>query len=222
MTNGSILSDVEIAWAETIRFGHLELITDHFDNLSLSLKGNDSDVVLVGMVHSGLPSLHAILEESTNGDDSTSSDRGSSSFPISELQRGDPDRPHHNSSDHTNGPVMDCRATAGHWTPPRAAIVLSGGTIMRSTGCSDGANSPVSERLLRPSWLNYTNAIPHSRHSEYWRSTVRGAMPCLHQGQPEHGHGSRLKRSQGRWCAQGVIGDSRILVFLVGVVFSVA
>jgi hypothetical protein len=34
------------------------------------------------MVHSGLPSLHAILEESTSEDDSVSSDGGSSSFPI--------------------------------------------------------------------------------------------------------------------------------------------
>jgi hypothetical protein len=36
----------------------------------------------MGMVHSGSPSLHAILEEYANEDDSTSSDGGSSGFPI--------------------------------------------------------------------------------------------------------------------------------------------
>jgi hypothetical protein len=38
--------------------------------------------IFVDMVCSGLPSLHAILEESASEDDSTSSGGGSSSFPI--------------------------------------------------------------------------------------------------------------------------------------------
>jgi hypothetical protein len=74
----------ELAWGETIHFENLEFITDRFDNLSFSLEGNDSGAVFVGMAHGGSPSLHAVLEESTSEDDLTSSEGGSSSFPISQ------------------------------------------------------------------------------------------------------------------------------------------
>jgi hypothetical protein len=54
----------------------LEFITNRFDSLSLSPEGNDSGAVFVGIVHSGSPSLHTILKESVNKDDTTSSGWG--------------------------------------------------------------------------------------------------------------------------------------------------
>jgi hypothetical protein len=72
----------ELTQGEAIYFKDLEFITDHFNNLSLPPEGNDSGVVVGGMVCSGSPSLHPILEESPSEDDSASSDGGSSGFPI--------------------------------------------------------------------------------------------------------------------------------------------
>jgi hypothetical protein len=60
----------------------LEFIVDRFGDQSLSPKGNDSCVIFVGMVHSGLSSLHMVLEESTDEDNTTLDGRGSSSLPI--------------------------------------------------------------------------------------------------------------------------------------------
>jgi hypothetical protein len=73
---------VELTQGEAIRFKDLEFIADHFDNQGLSPEGNDSGAIFVGMVRSGSPSLHDILKESSSEDDSTSSDRESSDFPI--------------------------------------------------------------------------------------------------------------------------------------------
>jgi hypothetical protein len=55
----------------------------HFGSMSFSAEGNESDVVFVGMAHSGSPSLHTIFEESADEDDTTSSGGGSSGFSIS-------------------------------------------------------------------------------------------------------------------------------------------
>jgi hypothetical protein len=74
---------IGLAWGETIWFGNPEFIADHFNNLSLSPKGGDSSIVFVGMTHNGMPSLHTIFEEYASEDDSTSSEGGSSGFPIS-------------------------------------------------------------------------------------------------------------------------------------------
>jgi hypothetical protein len=76
------LFGVELTWGETIYFVNPEFITNHFDSQSLSPEGNDSCAIFVGMVHSGSPSLHAILEESASEDDSASSDEERSDFPI--------------------------------------------------------------------------------------------------------------------------------------------
>jgi hypothetical protein len=67
---------------ETIHFGNMEFIADHFNNLGLSRKGDDSGAIFVGIADSRSPSLHGILEESTCDDESATSEGGSSSFPI--------------------------------------------------------------------------------------------------------------------------------------------
>jgi hypothetical protein len=69
---------------KSIHFGSLEFVADHFGVLSLFPEGNDLGVAFVEMVHSGSPSLHTILEESTNEDNITSSGGGSSAFLISQ------------------------------------------------------------------------------------------------------------------------------------------
>jgi hypothetical protein len=73
ITIGSNLFGIELAWGKTIHFRNVKFIADHFDNLRLSPKRNGSGSVFVGMSDNGLPSLHAILEESASEDDSTSS-----------------------------------------------------------------------------------------------------------------------------------------------------
>jgi hypothetical protein len=81
----------------------------------------------MGMVHSESPSLHTILEESTNESDMTSSTGESSGFPISQgVQCGDTNCPHHNhtpverhfgASDHPDGPTVDHCTIAKQWAP---------------------------------------------------------------------------------------------------------
>jgi hypothetical protein len=80
----------------------------------------------MGMVHSGLLSLLAILKESANEDDSALSDGESSGFlipwecnvvtsaiPITTTTTGgDP-----SALDHTSGTVVDHRTSVGHQTP---------------------------------------------------------------------------------------------------------
>jgi hypothetical protein len=63
-----------------ICFGSLEFTIDRFSNLSLSPKGEDSAAIFVGMVHSGSPSLHTILEESSHEGDAASGGEGSFRF----------------------------------------------------------------------------------------------------------------------------------------------
>jgi hypothetical protein len=83
VTNSSHLISIGFVLGETIHFRSLEFIADHFCNLSLSPKGNDSGAIFMGMVHHGSPSLHIVLEESTDVDDTTSSGRENSGFAIS-------------------------------------------------------------------------------------------------------------------------------------------
>jgi hypothetical protein len=74
VTDGHHQTDIAFAPGKTIRLGSLEFIADCFGRLSLSPKGNDSGVVFMGMVHNRSPSLHAILEESADEDDTNSSE----------------------------------------------------------------------------------------------------------------------------------------------------
>jgi hypothetical protein len=68
---------------ETVCFNSLEFIIDYFGNLSLSPKGSDSGTIFMGMTHSGSPSLHVIIEDSTDEFYMTSSGEGSSGHPVS-------------------------------------------------------------------------------------------------------------------------------------------
>jgi hypothetical protein len=49
----------------------LEFFADCFSSLSLSPKWNDPFTIFVGMVHNGSPSLHIILEEFADLDDTS-------------------------------------------------------------------------------------------------------------------------------------------------------
>jgi hypothetical protein len=59
---------VSLARSETICFDSLEFTTERFGHLSLPLEGGDSGIVFIGMVLSGLPSLHTIPESADEGD----------------------------------------------------------------------------------------------------------------------------------------------------------
>jgi hypothetical protein len=72
VTDGDHQTGVGFALGKIVRFGSLEFNVNHFGSLSLSPEGNDSCVVFVGIVHSGSPSVHTILEESADEDDTTS------------------------------------------------------------------------------------------------------------------------------------------------------
>jgi hypothetical protein len=76
------LFSIELTQDEAIRFKDHVFIIDHFDNFSPSPEGDESSTVIRGMTRSGLPSLHAMVEESPSEDDSASSEGESSGFPI--------------------------------------------------------------------------------------------------------------------------------------------
>jgi hypothetical protein len=80
VTDSNRLIDVGFTLGKTIRFSSLDFITNCFGTLSLSPEGNDSDAMFVGMVHSGSPSLHTVLEESANEGNIASSGGGRASL----------------------------------------------------------------------------------------------------------------------------------------------
>jgi hypothetical protein len=63
--NDGNLTSIGLTPGEIICFGSLEFTVDCFGNLSLSPEGNDPGVTFEGMVHSGLLSLHTVLEQSS-------------------------------------------------------------------------------------------------------------------------------------------------------------
>jgi hypothetical protein len=79
--DGKHLTCIGFSLGKTVHFGSLEFITDCFGSLSLSPKGNDSDVVFVGAAHSGSPSLHTILKDSVDEFAMASSEEGSFASP---------------------------------------------------------------------------------------------------------------------------------------------
>jgi hypothetical protein len=84
-TNGERLACGGFSLSEIIHSGSLEFITDCFGSLCLSPKGSESCTMFVGTTHSGSPSLHAMIEDSTNKFHTTSSGVASSSLPISRM-----------------------------------------------------------------------------------------------------------------------------------------
>jgi hypothetical protein len=83
INNDKHLTGISFTNGETICFGSLDFIVDHFGRLSLFDEGNVSGAIFVRIAHSGSPSLHTILEDSIDEGDTTSSGGGSSCFPIS-------------------------------------------------------------------------------------------------------------------------------------------
>jgi hypothetical protein len=62
IANRNNLTDVGLVPGETICFGSLEFTANCFGRLNLSLEGDDPGFIFIGMMHSGSPSLHTILE----------------------------------------------------------------------------------------------------------------------------------------------------------------
>jgi hypothetical protein len=95
ITNDEHQTGVGFALGEIIHFGSPEFIADRVDILSLSAKGSDSGVIFMGIAHSGLPSLHTILEDSANKFDTTASwGGGEPRLPhLSKTQHGDTTTP---------------------------------------------------------------------------------------------------------------------------------
>jgi hypothetical protein len=79
--NSNKLTRIGLAPGDTIWLGILEFTAYRFGNLSLSPEENDSDVVFIGMVHSGPSSMHTIHEESPNEGDTASGRGGSFGLP---------------------------------------------------------------------------------------------------------------------------------------------
>jgi hypothetical protein len=113
--DGNILTSAGFTLHETIYFWSLVFITDHFASMSLSPKGSDSDVIFVGMLHNGSPSLLTILEDSSNEGDTASSRGKSSSSPDPQgcnvVTPTIPIGGHFGAFDHPDGPVADHCAT---------------------------------------------------------------------------------------------------------------
>jgi hypothetical protein len=74
-------TSVSLSLGEMICFGSLEFTANWFDRLCLSLEGDDSGAIFVGMMHNGSPCLHTILKESSDEGGTTSGEGGSSGFP---------------------------------------------------------------------------------------------------------------------------------------------
>jgi hypothetical protein len=66
IANGNNPTSVGLAPGQTIHFGSLEFTVDHLGRLSLSPEEDDSGAIFIGMVHSGSPSLHITLEDSSD------------------------------------------------------------------------------------------------------------------------------------------------------------
>jgi hypothetical protein len=82
-TDGECLTCGGFSLSVTISFGSLEFIADSFGSLSFSPKGSDSGAIFVGTTHYRLPSLHHMIEDSTDKSYTTSSEEESSDLPTS-------------------------------------------------------------------------------------------------------------------------------------------
>jgi hypothetical protein len=78
VANDNNPTNIGLTLGSIIYFGSLEFTTDR---MSLSPVEGDSSAIFIGMVHSGMPSLHTTLEETSDKDDATSGTGGSSESP---------------------------------------------------------------------------------------------------------------------------------------------
>jgi hypothetical protein len=136
VANGRNLTGVGLAPGETIRFSSLEFNVNHLGSLSISPKERDSGANFIGMVHIRSPSLHTILEDSSDEDGATPDAGGAWISQTSRVQRGNLDCPHHHytgtgehpgTPDHPDGHGEDRSAPAKDGTPPRSTASLPGG-----------------------------------------------------------------------------------------------
>jgi hypothetical protein len=81
IANGNNPAGIGLAPSKMIYFGSLEFTANRFGNLSLSPEGEDSGAIFIGIVHSGSPSLHTVLEESSDESDAALGRGGSLGFP---------------------------------------------------------------------------------------------------------------------------------------------
>jgi hypothetical protein len=81
VAHGNNLTVVGLAPSKTICFRGLEFTVDLFSHLSLSHKGGYSGPVFIGTVHSGSPSLHTTLKDSSDEGDPVSGKGGSFGSP---------------------------------------------------------------------------------------------------------------------------------------------
>jgi hypothetical protein len=81
VANSNNPTGVGLTLSETIRFASLEFTVDRLGRLSLSPEEGDSGAIFIGMVHSGLPSLHTALKNSSDEGGTALGARGSSGSP---------------------------------------------------------------------------------------------------------------------------------------------
>jgi hypothetical protein len=80
IANNNNSASVGLALSETIRFDSLEFTVDRLGRLSLSPYEGDSIAIFIGMVHSGSPSLHTTLKDSSDEGGATSGTGGGGSY----------------------------------------------------------------------------------------------------------------------------------------------
>jgi hypothetical protein len=81
IANGNNPTNSGLTPGSTIQFGSVEFSADRLGHLSLSPQEGNSSAIIVGMVHSGTPSLHTTLKETSDEDVAASGVRGSSGSP---------------------------------------------------------------------------------------------------------------------------------------------
>jgi hypothetical protein len=85
-TDGEYLMYGGFSLGDTVCFECLKFIVNCFSSLSLSPKGSDSGAIFMGTTHHGSPSLHAMIEDSSDEFYMASSGEESSSLPASWRQ----------------------------------------------------------------------------------------------------------------------------------------